>query len=118
MRLMDKAKNQFQQAADAGYVHSMVNLGNILFLEKMFEEALDYYEQVEDEQPNNVKALLGIAKANYELENMGTVKRTFEKIQQKNPDLAEQFSYLVSASDDSARASAAMISEIVVWDEE
>jgi tetratricopeptide (TPR) repeat protein len=116
--LMDKAKEQFQQASDKSYVPSMVNMGNILFLEKMFEDALDYYEQVEDEQPNNIKALLGIAKANYELENMGTVKRVFEKIQQKDPDLAERFSYLVSGSDETARASAAMISETVVWDEE
>lgn len=116
--IIDKAKVQFQQAADKGYVLAMTNLGNILFLEKLFEEALDYYEQVEDEQPNNLKALLGIAKANYELENMGTVKRTFEKIRQKDPDLAERFSYLVSGGDETARASAAMISETVVWDEE
>ncbi|TFG62049.1 MAG: tetratricopeptide repeat protein [Spirochaetales bacterium] len=116
--LMEKAKEQFVEAAQAQSTPAYVNLGNILFLEKQYEEALEYYELAEAEDPENTKVLLGIAKANYELENQGTVKKAYAKIQQKDPDLAERFSYLVSATDDSARASSATISETVVWDEE
>ena len=116
--LLDKAKVQFEKAARGQYAPAMVNLGNILFLETDYDGALNFFEQAEQQDPDNPKVLLGIAKANYELENQGTVKRTFEKLQQKDPDLAKRFSYLVSATDEAARASSAMIAETVVWDEE
>ena len=115
---MDKAKEQFEKAVKGQYAPAYVNPGNILFLEKEYEGALEYYEKAEEEDPDNVKVLLGIAKASYELENQGTVKKAYAAIQQKDPDLADRFSYLVSRGDDTARASSAMIAESVVWDEE
>jgi hypothetical protein len=115
--IMDKAKAQFEIAAKWNYTPALINLGNILFLEGLYERAVDMYEKA-NELRTSPAALLGIAKASYELENHGTVKRTYEEIRRINPDLAERFSYLVSSeSEDTGRASAAMIRETVVWEE-
>ncbi len=82
--LLGKAKEQFEKAARGQYAPAMVNLGNILFLAKQYEDALEVFTQAK----------------------------------QQDPDLAARFSYLVSATDEAARASSAMIAETVVWDEE
>jgi len=116
--LLHKAEEQFTYAADADYIPAIINLGNILFLNKEYDKALAYYEKAEREQPDNEKALLGIAMTSYEQDNQGTVRRTFQKIQQKNPQLAEKYSYLVSASKDSSRASSALSGGSPMWDEE
>ena len=116
--IMDRAKEQFTASARNQYAPAMINMGNILFLEKAYNEALDYYESALDINSRSAAAMVGIAKANYELENHGSVKRTYSEIQRIDPDLAERFSYLVSGSDDTARASSAMIREAVVWDDE
>ncbi len=116
--MTDKASGYFEQAAGSRYAPAMINLGNIRFLENEYEEALESYEQAEELESGSLLALLGIAKVNYELENYGTVNRTFEEIQRKDPDLASRFSYLVSESTEAGRASSALIRDIVVWGEE
>jgi tetratricopeptide (TPR) repeat protein len=117
--IMDKAKVQFEAAAKRDYAPALINMGNILFLEEKYDEALTYYERADDLRPGTTSALVGIAKVNYELENHGSVKRAYEEIQRKDPDLAARFGYLVSGEGEATgRASAAMIRETVVWDEE
>ena len=117
--IMDKAKVQFEAAAKRDYAPALINMGNILFLEEKYDEALTYYERADDLRPGTTSALVGIAKVNYELENHGSVKRAYEQIQRKDPDLAARFGYLVSGEGEATgRASAAMIRETVVWDEE
>jgi tetratricopeptide (TPR) repeat protein len=117
--IMDKAQAQFEAASRSQYAPGLINLGNIFFINKDYDAALEYFEQANELKPGSSSALVGIAKVNYELENHGTVKRTYQEIQRKDPDLAVRFSYLASGeSEDTARASSVMIRETVVWDEE
>ena len=116
--LLEKAEGQFRLSAGNKYGPAMINLGNILFMQEDYDEALDYYESAVEQNSRSGAAIVGVARTNYELENHGTVKRTYEKLQRIDPDLADQFRYLVSGSEDTARASAAMAHETVVWDEE
>lgn len=113
--LLDKAEEQFTRAAGRNHLPAIVNLGNILFLNKEYDRALANYERAEREQPDNIKALLGIAMTSYELDNQGTVRRIYRKIQQQDPALAERYSYLVSASEESGRASSAMSAASPMW---
>jgi hypothetical protein len=115
--LLAKAKEQFTLAARVRYLPSIVNLGNILFIAKQYDMALEAFKRAQGAEPDNAQVLLGIAKTEYELENMGTVKRVYERLQQKDPALAARFSYLVGAGKEQGRASA-MGGSATVWDEE
>jgi tetratricopeptide (TPR) repeat protein len=50
--LTDKAQVQFQEAAQGGdYAPALVNLGNLLFLKKDWQNAFDYYDQARKIDP-------------------------------------------------------------------
>lgn len=114
--MLDKAEEWFTKASDRQYAPAMVNLGNTLFLKGKYDAALRFYTQANDLAPGNPQTLLGMAKANFELENAGNVKRVYEELQRKDPDLAARFSYLVSGGGEEGRASDAMRKDTVVWD--
>lgn len=118
--LLDKAEGRFVAAVRSQYVPAMINLGNVLFLQEKLEESLRYFAMARSERPESTQAMLGIAKAQYELENFTAVKETYSQIQRKDPDLAGRFAYLAGGSggEQTARASAAMRKETVVWAEE
>jgi tetratricopeptide (TPR) repeat protein len=127
--LLDKAEVRFEEAVRSQYVPAMINLGNVLFLQDNLEESLRYFAMARAERPESTQAMLGIAKAQYELENYTAVKETYSEIRRKDPDLAGRFAYLSggsapeggetgSTAEQTARASAAMRRETVVWAEE
>jgi tetratricopeptide (TPR) repeat protein len=116
--LLDKAEQQFERAVRSEYVPAMINLGNVLHLREQYEEALNYYRKAKQKRPSSMQAAVGIAKANYELENYSKTKAAYSDIRQKDPDLAERFAYLVSESGETGKASAAMKKETVLWAEE
>ena len=60
-------------------------------------------------------AYLGLARANFELENQGNARRAFERVAELDPDLAARFSHLVSGGADGTRASAAVAPDVFVW---
>jgi len=102
-----KARVQFEQAARRNYALSLSNLGNIEYLEKNYKEALAYYMKALDRRPKDKTALLGIARAQYELENYPEADSTYAVVQNLYPKLAESYTYLTSVSDGLARASSA-----------
>lgn len=116
--LMEKAVAEFERAAGRNYAPAIINLGNVAFLEKDYLAALDHYERAEDLAPRNPLVLLGLARAHFELENFGLVKRSYSAIQDLDPALAEKFAYLISGDKDSARAASTAVKQSVVWDEE
>lgn len=115
--LYDKAKVEFETAAEAQFAPALVNLGNIFSLQTEFQEALDLYSEARKTSPDNISLLVGIVKANYELGNFDKVQTTYKRIEELSPDTAARFSYLVSKSEDTGRASAAVMTEDFVWDE-
>lgn len=116
--IMDKAKDAFLKASRQDYSPAYINLGNIQFINKDFESALKSFQNALDLYPGSVKATLGFAKTNYELENYAQVKTAYEEIQRKSPDTAARFSYLGESRSEVSRASSAMIRETVLWGDE
>ena len=94
-----------------------MNLGNIYFINGKMELARSNFAKVLGISPDNTYALLGFAKVSYELDDYGSVVSSFDKIETQDPALAEKYKYLVSRSDDTGRASAA-VKEAFEWDEE
>ena len=118
--LTDKAVLQFNKIlAKQEYVPALINFGNIHYLSKEMEKALEYYERASIEAPDNPKVLLCVARVNHELENYGLVKKAYGKLKGVDPDLADQFTYLDLRGGEAARAAEmSAVKEVVVWDEE
>jgi hypothetical protein len=118
--LVDQAEAQFTAAlkVSATYVPALVNLGNLSFLKGDAAKALQYFEQAQKKDPDKATVLLGIARANHELENYGKVKEAYEKLKKLDTTLAARFAYLdLQGSDATKAADVAGVSRTVVWDE-
>lgn len=116
--LLDDALIQFRQLADRrGYAPAMINVGNIYYMRGEYARALRYYTTASERMENNQTALLGIARAQYGLENYGEAERTFTQVASVDPSLAERFPHLGNATDSGARASAAAVRAPAVWEE-
>jgi len=118
--LMDKAVIQFNKILEKqDYVPTLINMGNIKYLNKEMEGALKYYNRAASKSPDNPKVLLCIARTNHELENYGTVKSSYDKLKAVDPALAEQFSYLALRGEEASRAEdISAVKGVMVWDEE
>ncbi len=113
-----EAEEEFNKAlSKADYIPSMMNLGNIHFINGKMELARTNFTKVLEIAPDNTYALLGFAKVSYELDDYPSVVSSFNKIETQDPAIAEKYKYLVSRSDDTSRASAA-VKEAFEWDEE
>ena len=118
--LIDKAEREFSKvlAKNRSYIPTLLNMGNVYYLNGDLDKAMQYYNQAVKKEPNNAKAVLCVARVNHDMENYGTVKKHFDTLKKLDPDLAAQFAYLEMRGDDLARASeAARIKEVMVWDE-
>jgi hypothetical protein len=100
-------------------VPALVNLGNLRFRSAGNEDALAFYARAFKKAPHDPMVLLGLARANHELQNYGIVKTEYEELRTLNPDLADQFAYLRLQGEESTRAAAAsQVVGVVVWEEE
>lgn len=115
--LYDKAEEQLKAAAAANNIAAIVNLANLYYLRKDMRQAAAQYERALARDAGNPTILLGLAKANYELENYGSVRELYSRLQARDPQLAARFSYLGSKDTDGTRASDAGLRQAVVWDE-
>jgi len=118
--LYERALEELEQIVSRReYPPALVNLGNIHFLRKEYEDALGYYQRVLDHNGENRTALLGVSRCNHELENYGFVAKTYKRLKSLAPDLAMRFAYLDLRGDEANRAAdAAGIMKTVVWEEE
>lgn len=103
--LYEQAVEQFLKATELQeYAPSLLNLGNISLVRKDPEQALSYYEAASRLNPDSADAILGMARANHEMENFATARKLHTELVTVNDDLAERFAYLGQRGDDSARA--------------
>jgi len=117
--LLEDAAGQFEQILRSGeYPAALVNLGNIYYLKGEMRRSLQYYQRALERSPDNAVALLGVAKASYELEEYASVDNALAKLEDLDPDKAKQFSFLGSGASDTARASQAATKEVFSWDDE
>jgi tetratricopeptide (TPR) repeat protein len=115
---MEPALAQFEKLTKKpAYPPALVNAGNAYLLKGDIRKALDFYERAAQQQPDNIAALVGAAKANYELENRGTIKELYAKIKKQDPETASQFAYLISEEKDTTRAASQDSKEKVLWTE-
>ena len=115
--LYEEASVEFKKIS-RDYVPAMTNLGNIFFQQSNYMAAMRWYDKALDKDPENKTALLGSARANYEIENFGSVKMLYAKLEEIDSRLADKYAYLVSESGNTGRASSAVFRESAVWEEE
>jgi tetratricopeptide (TPR) repeat protein len=116
----DRAAAEFSRAVkiSASYVPAFVNAGNIAFLKGEPAKALEYYEKAQKKAPDKTTVLLGIARANHELENYGRVKEAYARLKAVDAQLAAQFTYLDLQGTEATRAAdVGGVKQTVVWDE-
>ena len=113
----DEAEAEFQKISSS-YTPAMINLGNISYQKNDMLTALRWYDRALERAPESRTALLGSARANYEIENFGSVKLLYTKLEEVDSRLAGKYAYLVSASDDTGRASSAVLKESALWEEQ
>jgi len=115
-----KAEEQFRTAIlqDNDFTAPLINLGNVYFLRENLSEALDWYARAKSLEPDNAKALAGLARANYELEKYTEAETNFQELQIQDPDLASRYAYVVNDSDVIGRASAAKDKGKTLWEDE
>jgi hypothetical protein len=118
--LYDKAVTRFQLALKRGeFVPALVNLGNISFHKQKYRDALAFYERACRVSPENPAVLLGLARANHELENYGVVKDAYGKLKVADAALAERFAYLDLRGTEGTRAAEVSgAKEVAIWVEE
>ncbi len=117
--LLDRAATEFRALASRyQYVPALINLGNIHYLKDEMETAVDYYRSALKKNPDNSVALLGVARASYELDDYEEVNASLARLESEAPEIASQFSYLGSGEGGVGRASRVIVNEISVWDDE
>lgn len=117
--LSDKAEVQFQTIIKKSeYVPAFVNLGNLRFRDHNIDDALALYERAYKLAPHDPYVLLGLARANQELQNYGIVKKQYDELRTLSPELASEFSYLRLEGEEATRAAdAGRVGDIVELEE-
>jgi tetratricopeptide (TPR) repeat protein len=118
--LYDEAERNLQKAVTKEeYVPALLNLGNIAFTRKNMDLALGFYGRAAKKQPDNPNVLLAQARVNHAMENYGSVARTYAKLKEVAPDLAQQFAYLDLRGAEATRAAEiSSANEVVIWVQE
>ena len=115
--LYEKAEESFREGADLGNLSSKVNLGNIYFLMEMYEDARTAFRDVLSEHSGSAVALIGLARADYELGNYSGAEDSYNRAVALKPEWAEVYSYLASTSSSGARASDQTDKFLMYWEE-
>ena len=118
--LIDRALREFTKVVESEeYVPSLINLGNIYFVQKDMLSSLQHYERALAQDPDNPKVILAAARVNHELENYGTVRNMFAKLKSIDDELAEQFAYLDLRGEEASRAAdLSGLKEMILWEDE
>lgn len=118
--MYEEAEAQFLIAADRDrdYIAPMINLGNISYLNRDYDDALSWYKKAAAEAPDNEVVLAGLSRSRYELEQFDQAREDYRRLAEISPETAEKYSYLGQASETYARASAARNKGKTLWDDD
>jgi tetratricopeptide (TPR) repeat protein len=116
---VDEAAEQFARvlARDPRDTAALVNLGNLSLLQGELDEAYGLYEQALQYGRDPRPALVGLARTSHALGDYRALSRWFDQLENDHPETAERFADL-SPDAAGARASGAITSESLLWDEE
>jgi tetratricopeptide (TPR) repeat protein len=118
-RLEDAAIQFRRVISQREYGPALVNLGHIAYLSGDFQRAISYYNRAIPVSSNAAAALVGLAKAEYEMENYPVVDEALAMLEEIDPEAANEISYLgTGVENDGSRASEALERNIYRWDQE
>ena len=114
-----EALAEFQAAAALGFASAAVNIGNVAFLTGDYTTAAAWFDKAAADRPEDVAAIIGLARSLYELDRYDEADELFRKATNYMPELAERYGYLSARlSGSTARASAVMDrGGGMLWDE-
>lgn len=113
----DKAEAMFQQSAREGNAMATHNLGNLRFMRRDFRGALELYERAARANPDLAEAVLGAARAQYELGQFEKAATTFKAATALDPRKAAAFSYVGGGTASVGRAADPSLRSRVSFDE-
>lgn len=106
--MYQEALTEFQAALELGYGRATVNTGNVAYLLGDYEAAVQWYTTAVERSPDDSLALIGLARALYELDRFDEADEYFQMATDVQPSLGDRYSYLSARLTGSeARASAA-----------
>jgi tetratricopeptide (TPR) repeat protein len=102
--LFTDAEDQFKKARRTGYIPAILNTANIFFAKQKYDKAMEWYNLVLAQEPQNKYALLGIARCQYELGNYSACDKMYSKLCAVDIELAGQYTYLGSFENTKGRS--------------
>jgi tetratricopeptide (TPR) repeat protein len=112
----DEARQQFESILRSRpYAPAAMNLGNIAYIEKDYDQALSYYERALDLDPGSGEILVSIARTHFELGDFEAAEARYLEAEMMNAELAGQFAYIVDGAEESGRASDTQGTGAVLW---
>jgi tetratricopeptide (TPR) repeat protein len=104
----EKARQAFLSALaiDPAYVSASINLGNLLFLQKRYDEALTAYQNARKGLEGKALqlVLINISRAYYQKENYAQAKEIYGQAVLLDADAAKEFAYLAETGVAGTRA--------------
>jgi len=120
--MLTEAKREFEAAAaakDGGAAVASaanVNLGNIAYLGGKYQEAYEYYLKAVGLKSDNAVAVLGLARAAYELGKKPETDSAMSDLKRLSPMQADKYAYMSPGGSAAARAASAE-KEVTSWPE-
>jgi hypothetical protein len=96
-----KALAQFQAAVarKPDYLAAILNIGNINYMGKTWDQALVWYKKAALIDATNSKTILALARVNLELKNVDAAAAQYGQLKVLDPKLAQQYAYLGDGGD-------------------
>jgi tetratricopeptide (TPR) repeat protein len=118
--LHERAMIEFERVLkQENYLPALLNIGNVHYLRKDYQRARAYYRQALELGPGDAKTVLAAARVNHQLENYGTARELYQRLESIDEDLARRYVYLDLRGDEGKRAAEISgIISIVEWGEE
>jgi len=117
--LLDQAEKEFRRTIVGDpYLPSLINLGNVLYLRDDPKGALALFQQAQKKAPDNVTALLAVARTSHALGRYDEAKQSFDRLAKLAPAVAQEYGYLAQSGGGGARAAnASSLKEAVQWED-
>jgi hypothetical protein len=118
--MLSDAQKQFEFVSSAKGVSpalasaALINLGNIAYLGAKYLEASQYYGRALEFAPDNPVAVLGYARAAFELGKTSETNAALDKLQSLDPSSAAKYAYMATGGMAIGRAASAE-KEISAW---
>lgn len=115
---VNEAERYFLRAVtDREFAPALANLGNVELLRGDPASARDYYARALAADDDNVGALAGLARVQYELEQFADAQQTFARIESIDSEVADRLSYLGGGTQSGRAADPETAAESVLWGE-